>query len=498
MREGSPAEVFGPYLVYEELGAGGMASVHRAEIAGIEGFTRQVALKRMLPHVAASAEMVQSFVREAHLASHLRHTNVAQTYELGKVGDTYFIAMELIEGKSLRAILKHCVAHTGPMPIPVALNILNQICDALDYAHNLCDETGQALGIIHRDVSPSNIIVARGGTVKLIDFGIAKVKARGSNTLTGTVKGKFGYMAPEYIEGSLDARADLFAVGVIAHELFTNVPLFSTGEELETLQRVRSMNIPPPSSMNTQVPADVEEIVMTALSRDPEARWQNATALRTAMGTVTKRLGLEIHNQQIAEWIEWLYAHTPRQPGDEPEIGVEQKTEQSVKRPNESQQLTAVSRRTPLPPQVLPMGTPHRMTAQSRAQSPASIEPEAPTAVRSPRKLSTPVPTIPGLMRASQPIAVPRTFTPPRAPLAQASVPPQPAVPAQPPLAYQPPPPPVAQPRPAALPPPPGKAHPPQVAPQRGGNLIGLMLLVLLVVAAVAAGAYFGLPLLRS
>jgi len=481
VREGSPAEVFGPYLVYEQLGAGGMASVHRAEISGIEGFRRQVALKRMLPHVATNPEMVESFVREAHLASRLRHTNVAQTYDLGKEGNTYFIAMELIEGKSLRAILKHCAANHGPMPVPVALNILNQICDALDYAHNLCDESGQPLGIIHRDVSPSNIIVAHGGVVKLIDFGIAKTKIRGANTLTGTVKGKFGYMAPEYIEGSLDARADLFALGVVAHELFTNEPLFSTGDEYLTLQRVRSMNIPRPSLTNPKVPADVEEIVMTALSRDPEKRWQAATALRTAMGTVTKRLGLEIHNQQVSEWIEMLYAQTPRVPEDDADRRIEEATQRSVN-PSQSDQVTVMRPKGSMPPpMIVAGGTPARMTAQSPAQSPTPVSlDDGRTGQRhTPRKIVTPVPTLTGVpaapVRSSQPrLTAQRALAP--------SVPPFTAPPPAP-----------------SLPRAPARAPAPaEVTPPRGGNLIGVMLLVLLLTAAVAVGVYFGLPLLRQ
>jgi serine/threonine protein kinase len=304
----APTEAFGPYLVYEQLGVGGMAQVHRAEVAGREGFHRPVALKRMLPHVAVNEEMVKSFVREAHLASHLHHANVAQTYELGKVDDIYFIAMELITGRNLREILKQCGATTGPMPVAVAMNIINQICDALDYAHNLCDDRGKPLGIIHRDVSPANIIVAEGGVVKLIDFGIAKVQSASMQTMSGTIKGKFGYMAPEYLAGRIDARADLFAVGVIAHELLTNRPLFSTGDDMETLARVRHMDVVPPSASNLQVPAEVDDIVMTALARDPDRRWQHATALRTAMTTVTQRLGLAISNAQSVEWIEWAFA----------------------------------------------------------------------------------------------------------------------------------------------------------------------------------------------
>ena len=301
------SEAFGPYRVYEQLGIGGMAQVHRAEIASNEGFHRPIALKRMLPHVAADVEMVKAFVREARLASHLRHANVAQTYELGKVDQTYFIAMELIPGRNLREILRQCSITTGPMPVPVALNIINQICDALDYAHNLCDETGKPLGIIHRDVSPSNIILADGGVVKLIDFGVAKAQAAGMQTMSGQIKGKFGYMAPEYLAGRLDARADLFAIGVIAHELLTNRPLFSTSDEMETLHRLRTMEISPPSTRNPEVPAEVDEIVMTALERDPDQRWQHATALRTAMTTVTQRLGLAISNAKVIEWIEWLF-----------------------------------------------------------------------------------------------------------------------------------------------------------------------------------------------
>jgi serine/threonine protein kinase len=313
---GAP-EQFGPYVVFEELGVGGMASVHRAETHGLEGFSRPVALKRMLPHCAVSSDFVQSFVREARIASHLRHINVAQTYELGKVDGIYFIAMELVAGKNLRQVLRHCAQMTGPMPVAITLNILNQICDALDYAHNLCDESGQPLGIIHRDVSPSNIIVSAEGVVKLIDFGIAKASAAGMQTTSGLLKGKFGYMAPEYIAGSIDARADLFAVGVIAHELLTNRPLFTGNDDMETLQRVRGMAIKPPSARNPKVPPEIDDIVMTALARDPVNRWQHATALRNAMTGLTRRLKLACSNSDVSEWLEWAFrqsrpvAHRP-------------------------------------------------------------------------------------------------------------------------------------------------------------------------------------------
>jgi serine/threonine protein kinase len=298
----SRGEEFGPYVVYEQIGIGGMASVHRAETTGFAGFRRPVALKRMLPHVAADESLVQSFVREARLASYLRHANVAQTYDLGKVGDIYFIAMELVPGRNLREILRHCLRAKIQVPIPITLNILNQVCDALDYAHNLTDESGKALGIIHRDVSPSNVIVSETGVVKLIDFGIAKASAEGMQTLSGTIKGKFGYMAPEYLGGTIDARADLFALGIIAHELLTNRPLFGGRDDMDTLYRVKSMPIKPPSVYNAQVPPEIDSIVMTALERDPDARWQRAAALRVALTTEMRRLGLAVLDQQVVDW----------------------------------------------------------------------------------------------------------------------------------------------------------------------------------------------------
>ena len=226
------------------------------------------------------------------------------------VNGIYFMAMELVEGYTLREILQHCAGTTGPMPVPISLAILNQLCDALDYAHNCTDDSGTPLGIIHRDVSPSNVIISHDGCVKLIDFGIAKAADDSMKTVSGTIKGKFGYMAPEYILGHLDARADLFALGVIAHELLTNRPLFTGGDDMQTLQRVQNMPIVAPSHSNPAVPADIDDIIMTALERNPERRWQQASALRQAMTTLTRRLDMVVPNQKIVEWIEFAFEHT--------------------------------------------------------------------------------------------------------------------------------------------------------------------------------------------
>ncbi|HTM19998.1 MAG TPA: serine/threonine-protein kinase, partial [Kofleriaceae bacterium] len=190
-------EQFGDYLVYERLGFGGMATVHRAKKRGIEGFERTVALKRLLDHLVDDEAFVRAFVREARLASYLHHANVVQILDLGRVGPTYYIAMEYLRGRDLRQIMRQARYAAGAPPLPVMLSLFWSLCDALDYAHTLTDDAGQPLGIVHRDVSPSNLIVASDGHLKVIDFGIAGAQGAGLRTQSGMVKGKFAYMAPE-------------------------------------------------------------------------------------------------------------------------------------------------------------------------------------------------------------------------------------------------------------------------------------------------------------
>jgi len=297
-------EVLGQYTLYERLGRGGMATVNRAEMRGLAGFRKRVALKRLHPHIAKDPSMLQSFVHEARLASYLHHPNIAQTYDLGRAGDSYFIAMEYVPGPTLAQLLRRTAAAAVSVPIPIALAILSQLCDALDYAHNFCDENGKPLGIIHRDVSPSNIMISSTGIVKLIDFGIAKAAGFGAAE-AGVIKGKLSYMAPEYLEGQLDLRADLFGLGVIAHELLTGRSLFHASNDSDTLLLLRALPIQPPSRWNPDIPGDLDDIVLTALQRTPELRWQSAAAMGTAIRNVMGAFGPPVTNQQLIEWVEW-------------------------------------------------------------------------------------------------------------------------------------------------------------------------------------------------
>jgi cell wall-associated NlpC family hydrolase len=310
MADAAAEEQFGPYLVYERLGVGGMATVHRAREHGPHGFERVVALKRLLPHLAEDASFIKSFVREAKLASLLTHLNIVQIYELGRVGTEYFISMEYIDGRDVRQILRHARKATGPAPIHVTVGLILQLCEALDYAHTKIDDTGLPLGLVHRDVSPSNLLVTVQGHLKVIDFGIAKAQSAQLRTQTGRVKGKLAYMAPEAISGSrdLDARSDVWAVGVILHELLTARPLFASKNEYQTLLKVQRGDIMPPSTFNQACPPELDAIVFKALERDADQRFASAAELRVELDRVRRQYHLHTGFRDIAQWLDWAFA----------------------------------------------------------------------------------------------------------------------------------------------------------------------------------------------
>ncbi len=295
-------EQFGPYAVYERLGVGGMATVHRAVEQTPDGGARVVALKRLLPHLAEDASFIKSFVREAKLASFLNHINIVQIYELGRVGSEYFISMEYIDGRDIRRLLRHARKVTGPPPVFVALGVMIQLCDALDYAHNKADQDGRPLRLVHRDISPSNLIVTTQGHLKVIDFGIAKAESSQLRTQTGRIKGKLAYMAPEAVSGSrdLDARSDIWACGVILHEMLTARPLFASKNEYQTLLKVQKGDILPPSTFNQACPPELDAVVFKALARDANARFANAAEMREELIAIKRKYALQTGYLDIA------------------------------------------------------------------------------------------------------------------------------------------------------------------------------------------------------
>jgi serine/threonine protein kinase len=295
-------ERFGSYEIYEKLGSGGLAAVHLAKSRAI---SNPVALKRLFPHIANVRELVGAFIDEARLAKYLRHPGIARVYEFGKLRGIYFIAFEFVPGPTLLQLQEHCRDYVGNIPTKVVLEIVYQLCDALDHAHHLRDELGLPLGIVHRDVSPSNVIVSKTGQVKLIDFGLAKTKQQTVVSQAGVIKGKLNYVAPEYLAGKLDARCDIWALGVVMYELLTGRRLFDAPEQTEILNRVRTLPIPPPSKVNPEVPPEVDQIVLTALTRDPEKRWQRAGDMRDAIGRAAEG---RLTEKQFVSWVEWAFS----------------------------------------------------------------------------------------------------------------------------------------------------------------------------------------------
>lgn len=301
--------MFGPYRVCEPLGIGGMATVDRAEIE-IDGEKFEVALKRLDPTLAKDRTFVRRFIDEARLGQQLRHANIARTHEVGCIDNTHFIAFEYVPGVTVQRLFEHAVA-TRPPPVPITLRVITQVARALGYAHGLRDEHGVLVGLIHRDVAPSNIIVANTGSTKLIDFGIAKSSIGHVRTLVGAVVGKLGYVAPEYLRtGKLDARADVYSLGVVAYELLTARRLFEA-DQIDAAEAQRAARIAPPSSLNRAVPPALDNIVLAALAPDPRRRTQSALDLYTALDNLALDHALSTTDSEVAIWLRGELADMP-------------------------------------------------------------------------------------------------------------------------------------------------------------------------------------------
>lgn len=319
---------FGPYLLLERISVGGMAEVYKAKEYGVEDFERIVAVKRILPHVAEDEEFIAMFKDEAKIAVQLNHGNIAQIYNLGNEQDSFYIALEYVNGRDLRAIFQKCQQQGRPMPVPQACYVIMKICEGLDYAHNKKDKYNRPLNIIHRDVSPPNILVAFEGEVKLIDFGVAKAAGRASRTQAGILKGKFGYMSPEQVRGMpLDRRSDVFSVGVVLFEVLTGQRLFQADTDFATLEKVRAVEVPRPASINPEIPKPLENIMHKALAREPEQRYQSAIELHDELQAFMFAQGMFYSRKDLAAWCRDNYNR-------EIELEKEKAAQQQTIRPN--------------------------------------------------------------------------------------------------------------------------------------------------------------------
>ncbi len=278
---------FGRYQLLERIASGGMADVFKARMVGEEGFEKIVAIKRILPHLATNEGFITMFVDEAKLAAQLTHNNIIHIYELGKVDAWHYIAMEYVDGKDLRSIVKMGRDRAFPLPIALTLYIAARIASALDYAHRRVAPDGRELHLVHRDVSPQNILISWEGDIKLCDFGVAKAATKVGTTISGALKGKLQYMSPEQASGKrIDRRSDIFSLGAVLFEMLTGRPLFEGENELALLDKVRAGEVVAPSSLVPEIPPEVDAIVRKALALEPQNRYENASDLEKEVGSI--------------------------------------------------------------------------------------------------------------------------------------------------------------------------------------------------------------------
>jgi len=286
-------EQLGKFLLIERLGRGGMAEVWKARITGPMGYARKVVVKRILPELVEEPRFVEMFIAEARLSSCLNHANVVQVYEFGSVDGEFFLAMEYVHGRDLMAVLRASRSISIP-PVGMAAFVAREVCRALAYAHSLTSDDGAPLRLIHRDVSPSNVMLGFDGAVKLLDFGIAKALAETEEerTRAGVLKGKIGYVAPEQLEAgaAIDARADQFSAGVILWEMLAGKRLFKGSSDQQSIELVRRAEVLPPSLSNPEVPPELERICLKMLASDREQRYPSCAEAAAELDEVVLAL----------------------------------------------------------------------------------------------------------------------------------------------------------------------------------------------------------------
>lgn len=302
------AQPFGPYELIERINVGGMAEVFRARHRSSGHI---VAIKRILPSVAEDDDFISMFRDEAAVASRLDHPNIAKILDVGQHDGSYFIALEYVVGRDMRTIFDSCARRQGPMPIELALYVILNLCQGLDYAHQCKDANGKSLGLVHRDVSPQNILVSMGGEVKLIDFGIAKSSGKLARTQAGSIKGKFGYMSPEQVRGlPVDRRSDIFSMGICLWEFLTLQRLFHGDNEIIVMERIRNAFVPRPRDLVPSIPEPVERILMRALAKDPDERFASASEFHAELSAFARAAGLIAPREQAAAFMKRVFGDT--------------------------------------------------------------------------------------------------------------------------------------------------------------------------------------------
>ncbi|MEE2786941.1 MAG: serine/threonine-protein kinase [Myxococcota bacterium] len=297
------------YTVLERIDSGGMAEVWKGRLSSLEGFDKNIAIKRVLPHLAQNKKFMSMFLDEARLSLHLNHANIVQTFDIGVSDNSYYIVMEWINGANLKNIMETAIAQRFRIPREQAVFIAIEVCKGLSHAHNRQDSDGQNMGIVHRDVSPPNILVSREGEVKLVDFGLAKAVTQLSATDPGVIKGKFSYLSPEAAKGEVvDYRADIFSVGILLWEMLAGRRLFEGRSNLETVKMVRAAEIPSLRSFNPKVEPQLEDLLNRALAVDASDRFQSAEQLGHELSRYLFANQLLVTSYDVAELVKRVQA----------------------------------------------------------------------------------------------------------------------------------------------------------------------------------------------
>jgi serine/threonine-protein kinase len=292
------------YKVLERIAAGGMAEVFRAESAGLEGFKKLVAIKRVLPHLSEKKQFIGMFLDEARVCAHLSHSNCVQVFDIGVGDNTYFIVMEFVDGSDLKGVIEHRKKMNQPFPVEEACLICVRICEGLSYAHELVDSKGHNLHIVHRDMSPPNVLITRFGEVKIVDFGLAKANSQLEKSEPGIIKGKFSYLSPEVAQGMpVDGRTDIFAVGIMLWEMLAGRRLFLGDSDLETVRMVQKAEIPPIRQFNPKVSAELEKVILKGLAADPAKRYQSARDFGRDLNKMLFHLGRAVSSFDISQLV---------------------------------------------------------------------------------------------------------------------------------------------------------------------------------------------------
>jgi serine/threonine protein kinase len=313
---------FGSYQLIDRVAIGGMAEVFKAKRAGVAGFEKVVAVKRILPHLSENKEFLDMFVDEAKMVAGLAHPNIVQIFDLGRIEKSYYIAMEYVHGRDLRTIMRRARDKGLRMPLDLSLRVVEKVCAALEYAHRKKDERGQPMQIVHRDVSPQNILIAFEGDVKLVDFGIAKAATKASNTDRGALRGKLLYMSPEQAWGRpIDRRSDVFSLGIVLYEMVTETkPFVGAGTEVSILELVRQCVITPAREINPRVPEALDRVIMKALARDPAERYQDAGQMQRGLERFLRDRP-PVSARDLARFLELLFDRSEREDGTAVERG---------------------------------------------------------------------------------------------------------------------------------------------------------------------------------